>query len=318
MREGEMAMFKIDAPRIEAARPVTREALLPTSALVNALALAILAGLCVAGWVLFVENGWSYYRTSSAVRGYVAAHRALRPSGSLGIVLGTTGTLFMASTLFYVARKKLKFLSRAGSTKAWLEFHVFCGVFGPILITFHTSFKFNGLISVAYWSMVLVVLSGFVGRYLFVRIPKTLQGTELSKAELEQRVSELKTQLAAAKLPPELMARLDELERLDPTLGGNHRPFLRSIADRIDVRLRMAVLRRTVRRSGLDPGLLHETLDLLHERTLLLHRIANLKRTRELFQLWHVFHRPLVWIMFTIFLLHLGVAVYFGYVPIGR
>ena len=39
--------------------------------------------------------------------------------------------------------------------------HLFCGVVGPVLVTFHTSFKFNGLVSVAYWSMVIVMLSGF-------------------------------------------------------------------------------------------------------------------------------------------------------------
>jgi len=311
-------MFKIDSRRYDPGATVKREALLPVNALINPLALAVVAGLCVAAWILFVENGWNYYTTSSAVRGYAGEHRTLRPSGTLGIALGATGTLFMVSTLFYVARKKMKLLSRAGSPKVWLEIHIFCGVFGPLLITFHTAFKFNGLISVAYWSMVLVVLSGFVGRYLFVRIPKTLKGTELSRAELEERVAELKERLASAALPVGFMARLDELERADPTIDGHRRPFLQSVADRFRARARMSALRRSIRRSGLDPRLLHESLDLLQERDVLLHRIAKLQRTRELFQLWHVFHRPLVWVMFAIFLVHLGVAIYFGYLPLGR
>lgn len=311
-------MFKIESQGFRPAPTTRRERLLPANALASALVLAVIAGVFVGAWILFAEQGWSYYRTSSTVRGYAEAHKTLRPSGSIGIMLGTLGTFFMASTLFYVARKKLKFLSRAGSTKGWLEIHVFCGVFGPILITFHTAFKFNGLISVAYWSMVLVVLSGFVGRYLFVRIPKTLHGTELSRAELDQRVAELKTRLADEMLPPALIVQLDELERIDPTLDENRRRFFRRTADRIAARLRMAALRRTIRRSGLEPHLLHESLDLLQERNVLLHRIANLKRTRELFQLWHVFHRPLVWVMFAIFFVHLAVAVYFGYLPLGR
>lgn len=53
------------------------------------------------------------------------------------------------------------------------------------------------------------------------------------------------------------------------------------------------------------------------ERRALVRRIARLDRTRRLFQLWHVFHRPLVWVMFLVFFVHLGVAVYFGYTPFG-
>lgn len=311
-------MFKIDPRRYDSAATAKREALLPVNALINPLVLAIVAGLCVAAWIFVAEHGWSYYTTSSAVRGYAEEHKTLRPSGTLGIALGATGTLFMVSTLFYVARKKLKLLSRAGSPKVWLEIHIFCGVFGPLLITFHTAFKFNGLISVAYWSMVLVVLSGFVGRYLFVRIPKTLKGTELSRTELEERVAEFKERLASAALPAGFMVRLDELERVDPTIDGHRRSLLQSLVDRFRARARMSALRRSIRRSGLDPRLLHESLDLLQQRNVLLHRTANLQRTRELFQLWHVFHRPLVWVMFAIFLVHLGVAIYFGYLPLGR
>ena len=71
----------------------------------------------------------------------------------------------------------MKRLRDAGRMKTWLEVHVFCGIVGPVLVTFHTSFKFNGIVSVAYWSMVAVVLSGFVGRYLYVRIPRSIRGT---------------------------------------------------------------------------------------------------------------------------------------------
>lgn len=164
-----------------------REPLLQASSLLNAVALAFLAGALVAIWILFFEGGWQYYTTPLRVRAYSQFHGLLRPSGLVGNLLGIVGTLFMFSTLFYVARKRIKRLSKVGRMKGWLEFHIFCGIFGPILITFHTSFKFNGIISVAYWSMVLVVLSGFFGRYLFVRIPKTIRGQELSRAEIEER-----------------------------------------------------------------------------------------------------------------------------------
>lgn len=269
-----------------------KEPLFSSSGLLNAAALAVLAGAAVAAWLLFARGGWEYYRIPLAVRGYAAAHRFLRPSGAGGNVLGIAGTLFMFATLLYVARKKLKILRKAGSVVGWLEVHVFCGVFGPILITFHTSFKFNGLISVAYWSMVLVVVSGFVGRHLFVRIPKTIRGTELTRNEIEERVRALRERLAECGIPADLLQKIEA--------GGGRE------------------LRKDLKRSGLSGPLLAEVLGVVRERAVLVQRIARLKRTRQLFQIWHVFHRPLVWVMFAIFFIHLGVAVYFGYTVFGR
>lgn len=292
-----------------------RERLSPSNALLDVVVLALLAGVLIAVWLGFTHDAWRYYTAPLATRGYSKAHRFLRPSGLGGHALGVIGTLFLFSTLFYVARKRVKRLSKSGSLFGWLQVHIFCGVFGPILITFHSSFKFNGVISVAYWSMVLVVLSGFVGRHLYVRIPKTIKGEELSRADVEGRIDELKAQLSRAALPPHVTRRLEEAEAallasVEPGQG-----FRQRFASRREFTRREASLRHDLRAANLDRALVHETLETTKERAVLLRRIGRLKKTRELFQVWHVFHRPLVWVMFLIFFVHLGVAIYFGYIP---
>ncbi len=286
--------------------------------LLNVMLLATLAGTAVAVWVLVDRGGWEYYRTPLAVRGYAKEHQFLQPSGFGGQLLGITGTLFLLATLLYVARKRLKFLSKSGSIIGWLEVHVFCGLFGPILITFHTSFKFNGIISVAYWSMVLVVLSGFVGRYLFVRIPKTIRGTELDRAEIEERAREMKLRLADTTLSANLLLRIEQTEKALTANIGEHRPFGQLVRDKWAIRRELAALRNDIRRSGVNRQLLHEVIDLVQQRLILLQRIAQLKRTRRLFQAWHVFHKPLVWVMFVILAVHVAVAIYFGYTFFGQ
>jgi hypothetical protein len=40
-----------------------------------------------------------------------------------------------------------------------------------------------------------------------------------------------------------------------------------------------------------------------------------LKRTKTLFNHWHVFHLPLVYLLLVIAAAHIGVALYLGYVP---
>ena len=285
--------------------------------LLDVVVLAVLCGVLVALWLLSAHDGWAYYSTPLGIRGYAAAHRVLRPSGTVGHLLGVGGTLLLFATLAYLARRRVKGLAKAGPVARWLEIHIFCGVFGPILITLHTSFKFNGVVSVAFWSMVLVVVSGFIGRYLYVRIPKTIRGEELSRDDLEKRVAEVKRLLDATMLSPRLRTAIEEEEQRLLSLAASKRTLFARMRDAVSARRRAANLRRQIRSSVLNRHLLHDALELAQERVLLLRRIARLEKTRRLFQLWHVFHRPLVWLMFFVFFIHLGVAVYFGYMPFG-
>lgn len=225
----------------------------------------ILAGTCsviVIGLVFWTLGGWEYYRTPLATRGYMPAHKWLRPSGIVGLPLGVAGAIAMVSTLPYAVRKHWRPLARFGSTSKWLEVHIFFGIVGPVLVTLHTAFKFNGVVAVGYWLMIAVWSSGFVGRYLYVRIPKTIRGVELSRQELAA-----------------------ELGRLEASMHA----------------------------TGEDPATRRAVAAATAEHATLVRRIAHLERTRRLFAYWHVFHRPLVYGMFLIVGLHVGLAIYLGY-----
>jgi hypothetical protein len=295
------------------ARPRAAEPWLPVKALTNVLFLAAAVGLVAALWVFVSLDGWTYYQTPLRVRGYAKAHHLLRPSGSAGHLLGIVGFGIVTLTLLYTLRKHWAPLRKIGTAKGWLEAHIFCGLLGPILITLHTSFKFNGIISVAYWSMALVVGSGFVGRYLFVRIPKTLRGTEVSLQELEARAAELKATLADATLSIKLLRRIEafESEALPPRQAEPG--YAAALFGGFSFRRRLARLRREIAASGMAPEMLHDALDIVSERAELLRRIAFLDRTKKLFSLWHVVHKPLVWVMFGIGALHVALALYMGY-----
>ena len=109
-------------------------------------------------WTLLGLGGRQYYGTALAVRAYEPAHRMLRPSGPIGQTFGVFGTMLMLVPFVYMARKRFRrATSTSASLRVWLEIHLFCGIVGPVLVTLHTSFKFNGIISAAYWSMVLEI-----------------------------------------------------------------------------------------------------------------------------------------------------------------
>jgi hypothetical protein len=263
---------------------------------------------------LFALDGRAYYSTPLTTRGYATAHRILRPSGPVGQTYGVIGTVLMLVPFVYMARKRIKKFSAAGSARTWLEIHLFCGIVGPALVTLHTSFKFNGIISAAYWSMVVVVLSGFLGRYLYVRIPRSIRGNEFTRAELDAQAQELKEELARTLSSPEVMADIEHVEQ-----AAVPAPESVSLAGllfgEIPLRRKLRALDRALQRHGADAVTRGRIVELTARRSLLMRRTVYLERTKALFGVWHVFHLPLVYLLLVIAAAHIGVALYMGYVP---
>ena len=157
------------------------------SGLVHRIYIGVFIAIGFITMVLLIFWGYSYYNTGFEERPFHPEHALLKPSGPMGHGLGILGTLLILIGVFsYIGRKKNKFLPRVGALKYWLEFHIFLCSVGPLLILFHTAFKFGGIVSISFWSMVAVVLSGVIGRFIYIQIPRTIQGRELSLAEIKR------------------------------------------------------------------------------------------------------------------------------------
>ena len=117
--------------------------------------------------------------------------KEIPPAADLfGHSLGILGFLLMLMTeLLYSLRKRSR-SARWGRMSSWLEFHIFTGLVGPFMVLLHTSWKFNGLAGISTLFTVIIVISGFVGRYIYTRIPRTTDGMiiegTLSEAALRQ------------------------------------------------------------------------------------------------------------------------------------
>ncbi len=279
------------------------------------LVLVLSALVCAAtiGIVLWHFGGWEYYRTPTATRGYLAAHRLLRPSGSIGLPLGVIGMFAMISTLPYAARKRWRPLARLGATSKWLEAHIFFGIVGPVLVTLHTAFKFKGGVAVGYWLMMAVWSSGFVGRYLYVRIPRTMRGVDLTRQEIEAELMLARAAVAAASLPAPVRAALDDFDRSITPSSGRAPGVIDLFFGELRVRARLLMMRRHLRSDGAELAVVHTAVACAAEHATLTRRLVHLERTRHFFELWHVFHRPLVYGMFAIVGLHVALAFYLGY-----
>lgn len=116
-----------------------------------------------------------------------------------GHALGVIGFILMVLTeLLYSLRKRSR-SARWGRMSNWLQFHIFTGLVGPYMVLLHTSWKFNGLAGVVTLMTVVIVASGFIGRYIYTAIPRSVDGVELEAVELQQQMKALEIQLEGVK-----------------------------------------------------------------------------------------------------------------------
>ncbi len=96
-----------------------------------------------------------------------------------GHSIGIFGFVLMLMTeVLYSLRKRSK-SAAFGRMSTWLHFHIFTGLVGPFMVLLHTSWKFNGLAGATTLLTFIIVVSGFVGRYIYTRIPRTMDGLEI-------------------------------------------------------------------------------------------------------------------------------------------
>jgi hypothetical protein len=106
--------------------------------------------------------------------------RGIPPASELfGHGMGILGFIFMLMTeMLYSLRKRSRSV-RWGKMSMWLQLHIFTGLVGPYMVLLHTSWKFNGIAGASTLLTIIIVVSGFIGRYIFTRIPRTVDGLEI-------------------------------------------------------------------------------------------------------------------------------------------
>ena len=140
----------------------------------------------------FAAYGFDYYTLAWKDRPFSPKHMLLRPSGPIGVNLGMFGVLMFFLIFLYPLRKRWGWLGRQGNSRHWLDFHVVLGTAAPLVIALHSSFKFGGIAGMAFWIMTAVTLSGFIGRYLYSQIPRTLNAAELTVKEIQDAEVQLR------------------------------------------------------------------------------------------------------------------------------
>jgi hypothetical protein len=266
--------------------------------------------------VFLIYWGYSYYSTPLEERPFHQDHVLLKPSGPIGHGLGILGTLLILIGVFsYIGRKKNKFLPRVGALKYWLEFHIFLCSIGPLLILFHTAFKFGGIVSISFWSMVAVVLSGVIGRFIYIQIPRTIQGREMSLTEIQEMKDKMNREL---KDKYQLQESTYQLLMAATSTGGELAlpgvEIAREQSGYQQERKRIkAAVKEIIQQSGLSGKDKLGVMKLFRYEMKINARIRRLQFMQTLFRHWHVAHLPFALIMLVIMVIHVAITITFGY-----
>jgi len=171
----------------------------------------------------------------------------LTAESGVGYWLGIAGAIVMLLLVAYPLRKRFRAFHGMGRVANWFRFHMILGIIGPTLVILHTNFKLGSLNSrLALFTMLTVVASGIVGRYLYAKIHKGLYGKQAELRDVLSDIMTLKQELGA-ELAGQSGIR-QELERYTPKDGFTSPSFVASVVSAALAGVRARSSRRRIRR----------------------------------------------------------------------
>ncbi len=263
------------------------------------LALRHLAPTLSASYRVLVHEGVAPEVAELAVRQLAGSRLAL--------ACGHVGTALLVLAMAYPLRRRLGWF-RGLASPLWLDVHLMAGIVGPMYIALHSALRLTTWVSIPFWSMIAVVLSGVLGRYLYTLIPSLTGRHELSILHHRRTITELaKDHPAAGAYANEVMRREAEHARRAWEIGllplllwamaddlrrwwtrRHHRRALRDLAPR-------AIVRQIVRR--VDRVVLYER------------RQELAPRGRALLRAWKRVHIPFSLALLVTMVIHIWIAL---------
>jgi hypothetical protein len=241
---------------------------------------------------------------AGALAWFYATH-VVSAGDRIGHSIGWIGTASMCLMHVYSVRRRVRALFGWGRLSTWLHVHIFLGLQGAMLVTFHslhlkTAWNISGITIVI---VLIVVCSGIFGRYLYSLLPKKVSGERMSAREIEEEMADI-APLLERSAQPAIEAAMAEHGAAQPLVGKLG--FRRLVEEDLRARRALAHLERALTEARRRPGSpdLDDFVVLMRRRALLARRLAMLTGAERLFRGWHVFHKPLTFLLLGAVVLH--------------
>lgn len=263
--------------------------------------------LFIAGTAALALRGYDFYRLSVLERVEHPDFRTLSPSSNLGHGYGIAGTALILTNLLYLVRRRFARLS-VGSLRAWLDVHVFTGLFGGMLVMFHSAFQArSGIAMVTVGALLVVIATGLLGRYLYSLSPKP---------ELERLQTQLRALDAVGPGMGQMLAQRMELVARTAAPAPSLLAVLAALPSfRRELSQRRAIIDQTIGHYaqffGPEVQLLSRPIA---ECTSIYLSEVRSAAAGALLRSWRGLHRFAALLMVLLVAVHIGIAWYYGFV----
>jgi hypothetical protein len=161
--------------------------------------------------------------------------------------------------------------------------------------------------------MVAVVLSGVIGRYIYIQIPRTIEGREMSLNEVRQMKTNLGSVISTNyKVNEGSMAMI--LASVSGESQAEKSGLLSGIIQKFfEDKKTIRTVRRELRQNNLVRSDIRKVTRIIKNELSLNNRIERLQVMQKLFKYWHVAHLPFAIIMLVIVVVHVAVTLALGY-----
>jgi uncharacterized membrane protein YdcZ (DUF606 family) len=240
-----------------------------------------------------------------------------KPSDDISYWIAVVGGSMMLLLLSYPLRKHVGFMRGLGKVKWWFWFHLLMGVGGPWLILVHSGFNSESLnAGVALYSMVIVVASGVIGLFIYVRVHRGLDGERTSLQELSKRAgfveSEARSRLHFAPAVEQRLLAFEQQQMRRGFVAHLSKVTLLPLQQKFTyvrciMALRGPLNARAAKHNWTDSELKRRRrrANRLVDRYLnAVVRVAQYTAFERLFALWHVAHLPFVYLLILSAIVH--------------
>jgi hypothetical protein len=263
--------------------------------------------------VLLTWRGHGFYGLSLADRPAHPDYAQLKPSGFIGHGYGIVGTALILLNLLYLARRRLVAYLPAwiGSMRVWLNAHAVTGLVGALLVVFHSAFQLRTPIAtVTSASLLIVVLTGVIGFYVYALIPKT------GGHHLKERLAEIRPMLPGFVINVEALVAKAPITKV-PLDASLLRTLVTVPKWVIDARARRRAVKRAAEADKVFRILKFKEPELakafVAELTELVAAEVDRHAGSAMIRSWRSLHRFLAILLVVSVSLHIGVAWFYGF-----
>ena len=247
-----------------------------------------------------------------SVLAYFLADVEPRPNGGswLGYTLGTIGALLIVWLSLLGIRKRAVTPGK-WSLKAWTSAHVYLGLSLIVIATLHTGFQLGWNVhTLAYALMMLVILSGALGTWLYATLPAALSSNreEMTQGQMVEAIGALDRQLNDAAQP---LARA----QADLVLKAlSEDPFEHGLWRRLSGNYPRCATQAAIEGlalSGLTDAAVERVEKLMVRRKAQLERLRRHMRLRGMLEVWLYVHVPATIALIAALLAHIVSVFYY-------